>query len=206
MAPFKKAKTKLAITLAGIKLLKAAKLAKIAKTVAILKNLKKSPIFVPVPVVLPVGKQLPSLPNIFGGPAAALAIASATGAAAPATEAPNQLDGFLTTATKALQAAGAGLPLLAAFQNSQKKEEPVTPSPVYRFVPEVGFTNYNKVSYQPRLEIEVPAPISYDVYPAYPVAPLVPVAPLTPIVQATPIIPAEPFGVVPADVYGLPSK
>lgn len=33
----------------------------------------------------------------------------------------------------------------------------VTPAPVYRFVPEVGFSNYNKVSYQPQVNVEVPA-------------------------------------------------
>lgn len=29
------------------------------------------------------------------------------------------------------------------------------PSPVYRFVPEVGFSKYHKVSYAPKLDVEV---------------------------------------------------
>lgn len=33
----------------------------------------------------------------------------------------------------------------------------VAPPPIYRFVPEVGFTNYNRVSYQPPVEVEVPS-------------------------------------------------
>lgn len=41
----------------------------------------------------------------------------------------------------------------------------VTPAPVYRFVPEVGFTNYNKVSYQPQVEVEVPTVVESIVQP-----------------------------------------
>lgn len=116
-APFRKAKLTFKIKLAAAKILKALKLAKVAKIVATLKHLKKSPIVIPVPVVVPVGKQLPSLPNFLGGPTAAIALASATGES-PTTEAPNQINGLLTTATKAFEAAGAGLPLIAAFQNN----------------------------------------------------------------------------------------
>lgn len=210
-APFKIFKTKFAIKLAGFKALKALKLAKIAKTVAILKNLKKSPIIlpVPVPVPLPILKGLPSLPSFPSLPSLPNPFAPA--ATTPAPVQPNPIDGALTTATKAFQAASAGLPLISALQNtfgqqSAKEvvqEVQVTPAPVYRFVPEVGFTNYNKVSYQPRLEVEVPAPINY--YSSYPSAPLFPVANYAQVLPAG-VIPAEPFGVVPAEVYGPPAK
>lgn len=215
-APFKIFKTKLAIKLAGFKALKALKLAKIAKTVAILKNLKKSPIILPVPVPLPlpVLKGLPSLPSLpsFPNPFAAPATT-------PAPVQPNPIDGALTTATKAFQAASAGLPLISALQNTFGQQpakevvQEVTPAPVYRFVPEVGFTNYNKVSYQPRLEVEVPAPINY--YSSYPVEPLFPVARYAQVAQVLPaqqllpaagVIQAAPFGAVPAEVYGPPAK
>lgn len=63
-APFRIAKKKFALKLAGLKALKALKLAKIAKTAIILKNLKKSPIILPVPVALPVGASLPQFPQL----------------------------------------------------------------------------------------------------------------------------------------------
>lgn len=53
---------------------------------------------------------------------------------------------------------GSGIPILSTITNSLvAKETPVAQAPVYRFVPEVGFANYNKVSYQPQIEVEVPA-------------------------------------------------
>lgn len=69
---------------------------------------------------------------------------------------------------------GSGIPLfstLSAAPAPVKEIVPiVTPAPVYRFVPEVGFSNYNKVSYQPQVEVEVPTiPAStYGLPPATP--------------------------------------
>lgn len=61
-APVRIFKKKLALKFAALKAFKALKVAKIAKAAIILKNLKKSPIILPVPVALPVG--LPSLPQL----------------------------------------------------------------------------------------------------------------------------------------------
>lgn len=104
--------------------------------------------------------------------------------------------------------------MISALRNSfepakevEVAKEAVTPAPVYRFLPEIGFTNYNKVSYQPRLEIEVPAPINYEAYPATSLVPITSYAPisrLTSVAPAAQIVAAESYG-QPAEVYGPPA-
>lgn len=55
---------------------------------------------------------------------------------------------------------GSGTPIISTItQNFGTTEPKVFKEPVYRFVPQVGFTNYNKVSYQPPVELEVPSVI-----------------------------------------------
>lgn len=71
----------------------------------------------------------------------------------------------------------------------------VNPSPVYRFVPEVGFNTLNRVSYEPQLEIEVPSVV--------PFAPVAPVAYSAPVVRVGPSFYEPP--VVPAGTYGVPN-
>lgn len=71
-------------------------------------------------------------------------------------------------------------------------KEPVSASPVYRYVPEVDFRNFNRVSYQPQLEIEVPS--------------VVPIAPR--VVYSAPAVNVAPvYGppVVPHSTYGVPN-
>ncbi|XP_055316144.1 uncharacterized protein LOC129575929 [Sitodiplosis mosellana] len=193
-APFRAAKRTLALKVAGVKALKAIKVAKIANTALILKNLKKSPIILPVPVAVPLKAlpvpvpfpkpALPSLPNFFNIPSPSLG------------DSLGPIQGIISGAQKAIKTAGAGIPLLSSFtqgfgnsESKAPKDVPaITPPPVYRFVPEVGFTNYNKVSYQPPVEVEVPSVVYSAPTPIY--APsVVPVAPIH----------------TPASTYGVPN-
>jgi len=226
-APFKKAKKTIALKIGGLKALKAIKLAKIAKTAAILKNLKKSPIILPVPVALPIVKPLPvvkalptlptvpalptlpSIPNLFNLPAPNLA------------QALGPIQGVISGAQKAIQSAGSTIPLISTLTNSFGSSEPktapitVTPAPVYRFVPEVGFSNYNKVSYHPQVEVEVPTVVSSAAVPAV-VETVIPsvvetyIPHVAPTAQIAQVAPASVYGppqqaVVPATQYGLPN-
>lgn len=112
-APFRVAKKTVALKVGAVKALKAIKIAKIAKGAAILKNLKKSPIILPVPVALPIAKplpvpfpivkalpalpslpSLPSIPNFLNLPAPNLA------------QALGPFQGVISGAQKAIQSAG----------------------------------------------------------------------------------------------------
>lgn len=106
-APFRVAKKTVALKVGAVKALKAIKIAKIAKGAAILKNLKKSPIILPVPVALPIAKplpvpfpivkalpSLPSIPNFLNLPAPNLA------------QALGPIQGVISGAQKAIQSAG----------------------------------------------------------------------------------------------------
>lgn len=101
-APFRVAKKTFALKLGALKAAKAIKVAKIAKTAAILKNLKKSPIILPVPVAVPIKgfpivKPLPSLPafpSFFNLPAPSL------------QDSLGPIQGIISGAQKAIQSAG----------------------------------------------------------------------------------------------------
>lgn len=111
---------------------------------------------------------------------------------------------------------GSSIPLISTLTNSFGSSEPksapittATSAPVYRFVPEVGFSNYNKVSYHPQVEVEVPTIVSAA-------APTV-VETVGPIVETyypgvapAPIAPASVYGPppsqrAPANTYGVPN-
>lgn len=69
--------------------------------------------------------------------------------------------------------------MTSSFGTTEPKLAKEVPAPVYRFVPEVGFTNFNKATYQaPQVEVEVP------------------------------VVPTSVYGppaVVPAKAYGVPN-
>lgn len=120
-APFRVAKKKIALKIAGFKALKALKLAKIAKTAAILKTLKKGPIIIPVPIAVPIGKtlpkfelpkfelpkfelpKLPEFPNFLNIPPPSVG------------ESSGPIQGFISGAQKAFQSASKNFAYLAAF-------------------------------------------------------------------------------------------
>ncbi|XP_055316162.1 uncharacterized protein LOC129575945 [Sitodiplosis mosellana] len=185
-APFRAAKRTLALKVAGVKALKAIKLAKIAKTALILKNLKKSPIILPVPVAVPLKAlpvpvpfpkpALPSLPNFFNIPSPSLG------------DSLGPIQGIISGAQKAIKTAGAGIPLLSSFtqgfgnsESKAPKDVPaITPPPVYRFVP--------------RVEIEVPSVVYSAPAPIY-------LPPVVPYASAVPVAPIH----TPASTYGVPN-
>lgn len=105
--------------------MKAAKALKIAKLVAaaqIVKNLKKSPIILPVPVAVPA-KDLIGLKAGLGagvGGSLGACLPAAIGAALPSLDADassslNPLPGLISGAQRALQTAGANIPFLSSL-------------------------------------------------------------------------------------------
>lgn len=172
-APIRVAKKAIGIKIAGVKALKVAKAAKLAKVGQVVANLKKSPIILPVKVAVPFPVPIKKGPlkaaavaGLGLGGAAGLGLGGAAGlglggaaalkpaaAAVGALTAP--LKGIFAGATSALTSLGGivSRPLAVPAPNVVL---PAPIPPVYRFVPEVGFTNYNTVSYQPRVEVEVP--------------------------------------------------
>lgn len=110
--------------------MKALKAAKLAAGLKIAKNLKKSPIILPVPVAVPV-KDLKSVglkaglgagigASLGAGLAAPAAAAASIGTALPslgaiATSALNPFPGIISGATKAIQNVGASIPFLSTL-------------------------------------------------------------------------------------------
>lgn len=173
-APFRAAKKTIALKVGAVKAVKALKVAKIAKAADILKNLQKSPILVPVQVAVPIKgsahpiKQFPAIPNFLNIPPPSLSDSLAP------------IQGIISGAQNAIKSAGkwraiaylmalnrislnrfvfAGIPLLTTFGGKFNKAAAPTQAPVYRFVPEVGLGNYNKVALPApaRIEVDIPA-------------------------------------------------
>ncbi|XP_031633301.1 uncharacterized protein LOC116347046 [Contarinia nasturtii] len=157
-APFRTFKKAKVLKVVALKKLAALKAAKLAKTAIILKNLKKGPIILPVPVAVPQ-KSLPAVQ-----PAALPAFTTLSSFNLPAPSLSDSLapiQGFISGAQKAIQTAGSGIPFISQLTKSfgsaeVKKDAPVVaPAPVYRYVPELDFPNSNQVSYQPKTEAAV---------------------------------------------------
>lgn len=134
-APFRVVKKTIALKVAGWKLAKALKAAKIAKAAALLTNLKKGPIFVPIKVAVPskdlkahelkAGLGAGLAAGLGGGLGASIgaglpAAAASIGAVLPslgaaATSSLNPLPGIISGAQKAIQSAGASIPFLSTL-------------------------------------------------------------------------------------------
>lgn len=134
--------------IAGVKAAKALKIAKLAAAAQILKNLKKSPIILPVHVAVPV-KDLKSVGLKAGlgagiGASFGAGLPAAIGAALPsfgagaATSAINPLPGIISGAQRAIQTAGASIPFLSTltggFGDNARAASEVVPAvaPTYR--------------------------------------------------------------------------
>lgn len=124
-APFRVLKKTIALKKAGMKAAKALKIAKLVAAVQIVKNLKKSPIILPVPVAIPakdlelVGAKAGLGAGVGAGLGAGLPAAS--GAALPsfsagaATSSLNPLSGVISGAQRAIQTADANIPFFSSL-------------------------------------------------------------------------------------------
>lgn len=139
-------KKTIALKIAGVKAAKALKIAKLASAAQILKNLKKSPIILPVHVAVPV-KDLKSVglkAGLGAGVGATLGagLPAAIGAALPsfggdATSSLNPLPGLISGAQRVIQTAGASIPFLSTLTgglggNARVASEVVPSAPTYR--------------------------------------------------------------------------
>lgn len=146
-APFRVAKKTIALKIAGVKAAKALKIAKLAAAAKILKNLKKSPIILPVPVAVPAKdlELVGSNAGLGAGVETSLGagLPAAIGAALPslggaATSSLNPLPGIISGAQRAIQTAGASIPFLSTltggFGDNARAASEIVPSvaPTYR--------------------------------------------------------------------------
>lgn len=179
-APFKVAKKTVALKIAGIKAAKALKAAKLIKAATILKNLKKSPLILPVPFPVPIAAPIPFPVHAKKFPAKKLFEIPA-----PPTleQALGPLKGVIAGATTALSAAGRLSS--AAVKTEQTKSDvviapAVTPAPIpapaplpfiasaplqyaapasfYQLVPSIDFSQFGQYAAQPQFVADVRTP------------------------------------------------